>query len=47
MKPRCNGDRRSIFASNIALLSSDVIDFFQCCPLGDFGGETVSLLDVM
>ena len=46
MKPRYNGGRRSTFAGNSALLTSDVIDF-ATLPEARFWRETVSLLDVM
>ena len=47
IKPRCNGGHRSKFAGNIALLPSDVIDFFAMLPAERFWRETVSLLNVM
>ena len=46
IKPRSNGDRRSTFAGNSALLPSDVIDF-AILPAQRFRRETVSLSDVM
>ena len=46
IKPRCNGGQRSTFASNSALLPSDVIDFAML-PAERFWRETVSLLDIM
>ena len=39
MRVMSNGGHRSTFAGNIALQPSDVIDFLQCFPLGDFGGK--------
>ena len=46
IKPRCDSSQRSTFASNIALLPSDVIDFAML-PAQRFWRETVSLLDIM
>ena len=46
IKPRCNGGQRSTFASNSALLPSDVIDFAML-PAQRFWRETISLLDIM
>ena len=46
IKPRCNGVRRSTFAGNSRLLSSDVI-VFAMLPAQRFWRETVLLLDVM
>ena len=40
IKRRCNGGRRSMFAGNIALVPSDVIDFAMF-PAQRFWRETV------